>query len=240
MKNEREMTVFMEKEYEKSLKFWDDMLGQPQDMPEKVNKDTDWYEVGSKELAEGAASLSTQKNVLDYGCGSGWASVIIAKKGCEHVTAVDVSENGVEASKQYAKLFNADAMIEFHAIQTTWLREQPAGSFDGVFCSNVLDVVPSAVCETILEGIAHVCSQDAKIVIGFNPYFEREGLEKRGLAEMEPNHLFADGILRLVNHTDAEWKEIFSTYFNVMECQYFRWPGEPDHVKRRLFFLTKK
>lgn len=241
MKNtENKMTDFMEKEYAKSIDFWNEWFGQKEETPEEFDKETAWKEIGSKELADAAASLATQSNVLDYGCGSGWAPVIMVKSGCPHVTAVDLSENGIEASIEYAKTFGVDNQIDFYAISQDWLENHEDNFFDGLFCSNVLDVVPSVVCKEILKGAAHVCKKGAKVIVGLNPCFEKDYIEKRGFKEQEKDHLFYEGILRIVNHTDEEWTQILSKYFKVIECRHFRWDGEPDTVNRRIFFLEKQ
>ncbi len=239
-KNTNKMSEFMEKEYAKSLDFWNDWLGQEEENDENLNLDTAWYEIGSKVLAEAAAELATQKQVLDYGCGSGWASVIMVKRGCPHVTAVDVSENGVKAAIQYAETFHVKEQITFLPITTQWLKQQQPDSYDGFFCSNVLDVVPTPVCEAIIKSAANVCKKGAKVIIGLNPYFEQELIEKKGFEEREKNHLFYKDILRIVNHSDEEWTTILGTYFKVVELRHFHWDGEPDTVNRRIFVLEKE
>lgn len=239
------MTVQMEQEYKKSLEFWDQSMAQQeetqtQEAQETIDLETAWYEVGSRALADAAASLATQKKVLDYGCGSGWASVIMAKKGCPQITAVDVSANGVKASQEYATLFHVESNIEFQAIPTDWLKQEESEKYDGLFCSNVLDVIPRSVSEEIIKEAARICTKDAKIIIGLNPCFTEEQIEKRNMIELEKNHYSFGGVLRLVNYTDEEWTNRFSQYFDVKEIEYFRWDGEPDVVKRRLFHLTKR
>lgn len=49
-----------------------------------------------------------------------------------------------------------------------------------------------------------------------------------------------DGILRLMNKSDDEWKEIFEQYFNFEKLDYYHWDGEPETVKRRIFYLRNK
>jgi len=43
------------------------------------------------------------KTVLDYGCGTGWFSVILAKRGASRVDAVDISGEAIEQAKATAQ-----------------------------------------------------------------------------------------------------------------------------------------
>lgn len=233
------MTDNMKQEYIKALEFWNNWLGQEEEIPEEFDSETAWKEIGSDGLETAVEEMGTQSNVLDYGCGSGWASVIMTKSGCEHVTAVDVSENGVKSAQKYAELFHEENHITFQTIPIDWLLTAEENQFDGVFCSNVLDVVPSYVSEDIIKGAARVCKNGAKVMIGLNPYFDQEHMKKSGLEEGEERHLFSDGILRIVNYTDDEWKQRLEKYFKVVECRHFRWDGEADTVNRRIFILEK-
>ena len=234
------MTESMKAEYNKALEYWDNWLAAEEEIPEEFDENTSWKEIGSEALVEAAASMGECDYVLDYGCGSGWASVIMAKNGCNHIKAVDVAKNGIKASEKYASLFHELDKIEFEAVAPDWLLSENEQVYDGIFCSNVLDVIPRAVSEMVLQGIARVCKTGARVIIGLNPCFDKESLQKRNMIEIEKNHYTYEGVLRIVNLSDAEWAEILGKDFTVVECRHFRWDGEPETVNRRLFILEKR
>ena len=51
-------------------------------------------DVPAQKLFDAANCLSRCRKVLDYGCGDAWGSIIIAKGGCQDVTAVALPEIG--------------------------------------------------------------------------------------------------------------------------------------------------
>lgn len=53
--------------------------------------------------------------VLDAGCGDGWLSVIIAKRGAARVEAFDISEEGVRAARQRAEVNGVAEQCRFTA-----------------------------------------------------------------------------------------------------------------------------
>ena len=124
-------------------------------------------------------------------------------------------------------------------VSTDYLHTVEDCTFDGIFCSNVIDVLPPKTAEDIIQEMARVSTDDASIVIGMNNYVSREKAEKAGLEIDEDGLMHVDGVLRMVPRTDEEWTEIFSKFFTVEKLDHFAWPGEPEET-RRLFFLKKK
>ena len=124
-------------------------------------------------------------------------------------------------------------------IGADWLQGVPDGAYDGVFCSNVLDVVPPETAEGILKELARTAAGDASVIIGLNFWLDPEKAKARGQELVNGNMLYVDGVLRLVTRTDEEWEGIFAPYFTVEKLEHFAWPGEPAET-RRLFFLRKK
>ena len=61
--------------------------------------ETDWRNLESGTLCASFDKITKLDNVLDYGCGSGWADVYLIKNGSDRATAVDVSENGIISAK---------------------------------------------------------------------------------------------------------------------------------------------
>ena len=224
------------------IQFWDQALTLPEEDKAKAAE----QEVGdckdlapSEKLYLAARELGACKKTLDYGCGDGWASIIIAKNGCPDVTAVDLGKNIIDTANFYMKLYGVQDQAKALAVSSDWLQSVPDASFDGFVCSNVLDVVPLETSEVIIQEAARILNKDAKIVIGLNFYMSPEAASARGMELVDGKYLFVNGVLRLASLSDEEWTARFEPYFEVEKLEYFAWPGEPKET-RRLFRLKKK
>ncbi len=220
------------------MAFWENALTLSEDEKKEIlaSGEGDWKDLApSEKLFQAAASLGTCRHVLDYGCGHGWAGIIAAKCGCAHVTAVDVVPGSIAGARLYASKYGAEP--ELLHVSPDWLRTVPEGTYDGIICSNVLDVVPEDTARTILEGLWHAARAEARIVIGLNYWLDPQIARERGM-DLQENRLYVDGVLRLVTRRDEEWTELFRPWFTVRKMDHFAWPGE-ETERRRLFELTK-
>ncbi len=230
----------MNKEYQDLKAFWDQAFKISDESlksnDEKVEED--YLKLApSQKLCNALEVFKDHQHVLDYGAGSGWASVIMSKLGTKKITAVDLSENAVKLIKYYAKIFSIESIDAF-SIEDNWLKNEPQEKYDGFFSSNVLDVVPLEVAEEIIKYASIVTTKDADIVFSFNFYMSPEQMDSKKL-EHDGNKLYVNGILRLVSLSDSEWETLFSRYFKAMKISYFAWPNEQEE-RRRVFFLKKK
>ena len=222
--------------------FWDKVLSLTDEDREGARQEGAeiWKEMApSEKLFRAAASLADRKKVLDYGCGNGWAGIIAAKHGCPDVTAADAASGAAEAAGFYAALYGVDKQV--HAVCTApdWLQSVPDCTYDGLICSNVLDVVPSETAEGILREAARIVTPDAAVIIGLNYYLSGEAAAAREMKLTGDRMLYIDGVLRLVSRTDEEWAGMFEPYFTVEKLDHFAWPGEKTE-SRRLFYLRRK
>ncbi len=81
-----------------------------------------------------AASYAAGASVLDAGCGTGYGSRILADSGAKEVLGVDVDRLSVA----FARRRYADGRVRFERADCEALAV-PAGRFDFVFASNVLE-----------------------------------------------------------------------------------------------------
>jgi 2-polyprenyl-3-methyl-5-hydroxy-6-metoxy-1,4-benzoquinol methylase len=221
------------------IEFWNQVFARDEENQNEEYPD-DFRELApSEELYHAAASLAERRKVLDYGCGSGWASLIMAHHGCTDITAADPAENAVKTVQHAASRYRMSEQI--HPVQITpqWPESVPDRMYDGIFCSNVLDVVPEKTAEEILRQFSRTASDDADVIIGMNYYLSPQAASARNIELADGRYLYANGILRLVSRTDEEWEEFFSPYFTVKCLKYFAWPQETEKT-RRLFYLEKK
>lgn len=230
------------KDYQTLRDFWNNNFNYSDDIKKQIidsiDPEKDWMDLApSKKQFDAISSLKNHNNFLDYGCGDGWASIIAAKAGLKNVTGVDVSSNAIQIADFYKSIFKTDK-ANFISIDTSWLKNQKDKTYDALFTSNVVDVVPFEIAKEIIKEISRITTDDADVIFSFNYYMPLDKAKERGF-EVEDSNIYINGVLRLMSKTDEEWKEVFEQYFDVVKLDYFAWPNEPSET-RRLFFLKKK
>ncbi|MBQ5782325.1 MAG: class I SAM-dependent methyltransferase [Oscillospiraceae bacterium] len=231
--------------YNEALAFWNSAFTlSDEDRAKKqqeINTDTDLSCLAiSTQLVDFVReNLAGCTKVLDYGCGEGWAGMNLYKLGCRDVTCVDLAENAIETAKYIAGLAGIGEGYNAMAVQQNWLDSVADNTYNGIVTTCVLDVIPTEVCEYIIRNLARVATADAKIVIGLNYCHNLQPNPEKGVEIRNGNEVYMDNILRMVSHTDDEWKQMFSPYFTVEKLDYYAWNNETEK-RRRMFVLTKK
>lgn len=225
----------------KLQEFWNQVFlmdeNTKKEIKENIKEDDYIHLVPSEKLLNAVKALSKSKNVLDYGCGNGWASIILAKNGCSQVTSVDTSINSIDSLKFYASIFNTKNINAF-SIDFNWLSKEDESKYDGLICSNVLDVVDEDTSNMIIKELNRVLKKHSKAIIGLNYYLTSEKIKEKNLKLENGKELYIDGVLRLLNKSDEEWQEELKKYFKIIKLEYFAWPNESKET-RRLFYLEK-
>ena len=226
-------------DYKNSLEFWDSAY-EKESHENNLENNKNWKELApSEKFIEALSIFSECKNVLDYGCGQGWGSIITAKLGCKKITAVDLVKNAINSTAKNIKFYDVGNIIETSLITADWLKKEESNKYDGFFCSNVIDVVPEEIASNILKEAARVIKPNSNLIISLNFYLDTSKPSSRPFEIKNNNYIYRDGILRMVTRKDEEWSSIFSEYFNVKKLVHFSWPGETAET-RRLFYLTSK
>lgn len=227
------------KDNENLIRFWNSVFTS-NDEELKSRPVKDWKELAPcKKLYLASAELGTCKKVLDYGCGSGWASIIAAKSGCNDVTAADAAEEALHTTEIYANLYGVRKNIHTVHADDAWLESISDQTYDGLICSNVLDVIPEEISLHLIREFARIVKDEAEVIIGMNYYLSPDEAGEKGTELVNHNCLYIDGILRMISRSDEEWAKIFSPYFSLVHLDHFAWDGEKTE-RRRLFHLKKK
>lgn len=224
------------------LAFWDQAFAIPEEEKQAARSEGagNWEQMApSEKLLRAVCGLGECRKVLDYGCGNGWAAVAAAKSGCEDVTAADAAPNAVSAAEFIAELCGVSDRVHPVLSAGDWLASVPAGTYDGLVISNVLDVVPPETAKELIAQAARAAAPGARVVIGLNYYLSPEAAEEKGAGLEAGRMLYVNGVLRLVSRSDDEWRELFGPYFAVESLEHFAWPGEAEE-RRRLFRLIRK
>jgi 2-polyprenyl-3-methyl-5-hydroxy-6-metoxy-1,4-benzoquinol methylase len=224
------------------INFWNDEISldekQKKEMSLHVNPDQ-YERLASPKLFSAVSKLGDCNNMLDYGCGSGWASIVAAKSGCKRILAVDIGKDIIESADFHCRLFKVKERIETLSVPTDWLKSVPDCSYDGIVCNNVLDVIPFETSIEIIEQLSRVAQHGAKIVIGMNFHMTKEMAKERKMELVDDKYLFVNGVLRLMSLSDDEWISILEKYFKIENLTHFAWPGEKKET-RRIFTLIKE
>jgi 2-polyprenyl-3-methyl-5-hydroxy-6-metoxy-1,4-benzoquinol methylase len=92
------------------------------------------YRRGNLFLSAAAAAIPPKGDVLDYGCGPGRISALLARHGY-NVLGVDPSPGMISAAKQQV-LDRVRARFEFC---DSWSIDNQIGAFDAIVCSSVIE-----------------------------------------------------------------------------------------------------
>ena len=228
--------------YNDVVRFWNQAFEMSKEEQEQFVKEfapeNGWKELAPSEKLRDLIieHLSGCQKVLDYGCGEGWAGIALSKSGCKEVKSVDVAENAARLAAFLGSAFGAGSGFSAECVSTDWIEKEKEASYDGIFCSNVIDVLPEEVAENIIRNLARVASKDAKIIISMNYYQKATDDPGKKFVVKNGNEIYINGVLRMVSRTDKEWSGILSRYFDVEGIDHFAWPGETKET-RRIFIL---
>lgn len=175
--------------------------------------------------------------VLDFGCGTGdiifqYMQDFPEKKG----VGIDEAEAGIAFAKETARLSRYRS-LHFFTGDSRMLEDFAEGEYDGIILSNVLDVMPEQVDETVLKRLDRVLAPGGYWFIKLNPYYtakELRSLDYESIGE----HLYQeDGILRLHQETTNHWKKILGAYGTIERYMEFMYPWQEG--LNRLFLVRK-
>lgn len=151
-------------------------------------------------------NVQTQ-TVLDLGCGSGWLSIFLARRGFV-VTGVDISTHAIELAKTWA---TAEKLaIDFKALDIADI-SFPDGSFDAVVANSIFEHFTYDMAKITLSRLRHMLVPDGQFIgcfdkVGGGPgeYYElsdrthvytdkaRRGMLLRYFSNEELRSLFED------------------------------------------------
>uniref|UniRef100_UPI00398982D8 class I SAM-dependent methyltransferase n=1 Tax=Methyloglobulus sp. TaxID=2518622 RepID=UPI00398982D8 len=126
-----------------------------------------------------ARTLVVGKHVLDFGCGTGYGSAMLAEVA-EGVTGLDIDEKAID----WATETHHNLRLRFHRCSDLGAM-LPAGSFDVVTCFEMIEHVDYEMQQAVIVSIARMLRQDGTLIIsspnpevtklyGANPYHLRE------------------------------------------------------------------
>lgn len=200
----------MSDDYSRLKEFWNQMEDmEPEVVDSKFVEDEKFNEIIEK-------YVPLNGDVLDYGCGSGWASFEIwFSKKVNSVIATDTAAKGIEYAAKCAEVSGLDK-IRFMSGDESLLSDYP-DYFDFAITINVLDVLPDEIIGSILEKLHFSVKKNGYVFVGMNPDFSEKILLENLQMEKKGKYFYKNGILRCNKKSIDEWKNVFSEYFEVVD-----------------------
>jgi ubiquinone/menaquinone biosynthesis C-methylase UbiE len=201
------------------MSFWDNFFNQYEPMTinakdVKVENALDQY---IKDVGDYA------NNILDFGSGIGQCIMMASLLGNKMTKglAVDSSSKAIELLDKTLENSNIKGIETMVGTQKD-LVSLPDHSFDGVLCSNVLDVVPFETSEEMIEEITRLLKPKGLLMLKLNFYLTEDIIKRTKAEEISKNSYTINGVLRSHNLTTEEWVERFKGFNLVKSDTYDR------------------
>ncbi len=176
--------------------------------------------------------------VLDFGTGSGRFIITAAmlSHGIKEGIGIDTSANGINFANGTSKLSGLDN-LNFIVGDHLSLRNYKENYFDGIICSNTLDVVPLKTSNEMIKELTRVIKPKGYFVLKINFYLNDALIKKINMEEVDKDTYTINGIMRGLNHTDKQWIDKFNEFELIKSDEFERIPNGP---KDRVFMFRKK
>ena len=179
--------------------------------------------------------------VLDIGCGEGFYSIYLAKKGFE-VTGIDLAENAIKLAKQNAE--KAVVKINFIAMDISDL-EKLNEKFDFILGWAILHHISHEKRRKYVEDISKLLNPEGKYLsVSFNINDRKSGKGEKS-KEVTGKQKRPEGATRPVGATLyfsslEELENLFKNYFKIIESKVYEKPGVGGANTWNYFFMEKK
>lgn len=204
--------------------FWDGFFKQYQAQTiqkedVQVENDLDLY---IKEVGDGC------HNVLDFGCGSGYAILTARLLGSrmQKGLAFDPSKVAIETLNKTLELSKIEG-IETLVASHEDLSSYQDSTFDGVLCSNVLDVVPLDTSTAMIEEIDRLLKPGGLLMLKLNFLLTEDIITRTKAEEIAPNTYTINGVLRSYNLSTEDWIKRFKNFKVLKQATYERIKNGP-------------
>lgn len=180
----------------------------------------------------------TCNDVLDIGCGWGYglfAAKLLGNK-MTYGLGIDPSENAInviEATCYESDIHGIDVKEGTHDLLSVYDDQ----SFDGIICSNTLDVIPESTSNEMIAEIKRLLKNEGFLLLKFNFYLTDALIEKIKMKKIGKNTYSVNGVLRGVNYTLDEWLKKFNEFEVIEQTEYARAINGP---KDRVMLLKKR
>jgi SAM-dependent methyltransferase len=177
---------------------------------------TGGYSRGKLFLKLCCSAFPTQGRVLDFGCGPGRLSVLLAAGGFR-VLGVDTSQRMIAEARS---VDSRDLPVEFVEISEPHQALTPA-TYDGIVCSSVIEYVADA--DGLLQGFRQALRESGALVISF--------ANRASVFRWYWDRAACPNPMRAAQHHVWTWREfrallVRNGFEPVTRPTFFEWPWE--------------
>lgn len=178
------------------------------------------------------------QTVLDVGCGLGTSLMSSLCLGNKMKLGVgfDSSKHAISFAQETSKLSGFDELT-YVAQDESFIETQDSESFDGVICSNFIDVIPEPLSMSVIHEITRVLKANGLLLIKLNFYLDEALINRLNMEKIDENTYSMNGVLRAFNLSTEQWIKRLSDFELVEENEFQRAPNLP---KDRIFLFKKK
>jgi SAM-dependent methyltransferase len=225
-----------EKAINENLKtFWDTQF---QSLKEPMSiKQSDF--VPSSPLDEALVFLGNRSTtILDLGAGSGYAILMAMMRGNKASKGIALEPSHAASTFLQASLAqsNVKTVEVIEGDHTDILTDAYHHHFDGIICSNVLDVVPKQTSLNIIQTIDWCLKPGRLLLVKLNFFLTDALIKKLKMTTLGDNMYAINNVLRGLNYDTATWISMFKGYEVVQQTTYERLKNGP---KDRVILLRK-
>ncbi|PKK99927.1 MAG: hypothetical protein CVV56_08735 [Tenericutes bacterium HGW-Tenericutes-1] len=179
----------------------------------------------------------TCQDVLDVGCGMGTSLMGAKCLGSTIKSGVgfDASKHAISFANQTVKLSGITG-LSFYSQDESFLKTLEDASFDGMICSNFLDVISKELSESIIQEIKRVLKPNGLLLLKLNFFLDISLIEKLNMELIDENTYQMKGVIRSYNLSTEAWIERFDGFDVLTIDGYQRAPHLP---KDRILLLKK-
>jgi SAM-dependent methyltransferase len=210
---------------EDSIQFWDHYFKDQK--PIKINiediKVDNQFDEHLKKIGDYCSS------VLDVGCGMG-TSLMISKclgRKIEKGIGFDSSQNAIDFANETVKISGIEG-LQYYADDESFLKKIENESFDGMICSNFLDVIPKDLSEEIIFEMKRILKPRGYLLLKINFYLDEQQIKRLKMENIDENTYQMNGVIRAYNLSTNDWIDRFSELDVVSISGFRRAPHLPE------------
>jgi ubiquinone/menaquinone biosynthesis C-methylase UbiE len=218
---------------ENSVQFWDGYFkdSKPLQIDPKEVKVEHAFDAYLKQIGD------TCQNVLDVGCGMGTS--LMGAKCLGHImekgVGFDASKHAIYFAEQTTQLSGITG-LSFYQADESFLKTIEDASFDGMICSNFLDVIIKELSDGIISEMKRILKPKGLLLLKLNFFLDASLIEKLKMELIDENTYQINGVIRSYNLPTEAWIQRFEG-FEVMAIDGFQ--RAPHLPKDRILLLKK-
>lgn len=189
-------------------------------------------------LDEGLQILADScQEVLDIACGNGLCLIEIKLLGgkIKRGLGFDASQNAIANANQIVALSGIEN-LRFEVGDETFLASIDDASYEGIFCSNFLDVIPDELALRVIEDAKRILKPGGLLLLKLNFFLTEDLISRLKMEKVGKDSYAINGVFRANNKSTEQWLSFFDGFNLIKQSGFQRAPGLPAD---RLFLLKK-